>query len=473
MNIIKIQDMLKGAPDQALVGYVQNPSGQVPTYLALSELQRRKEMRNTYQANKPEEKSVAEDLVQESQPQPGIAALPEGQPMQQAMQPPPEMPVAQMAQGGLAELDVGDMYNENNYANGGIVAFAGKDGSEVKSNTPSDTLSRLMTLPYDFLKQLAKSTAIPSYNAVASQFPEGSTAPNPFITPDTQQYPSGDKIPGADVLPPANPASVAPVAPVAPVAEVDPFAAIKKQLAVGPAEKQRSAADYMNDYKAMLGEDPNAAASKDRLAKMEARANKQEDQAPWMSLAKAGFAMAAGKSPHALQNIAEGATVGVTDYGSAKEKLEQLRDKHFELQSQLDRQARAEHVSAATYGANSKEHQDDRMARERLQKMAEGNQLAIAQLNYGLQKDNKTVANRTAAESKALQRFKLMYGNDATVADDPSLKQKYDAILMEEYKNLGVPLSSTSTLGNATPITGGTLQSAKNGVLNYVRNAAK
>ena len=60
--------MLKGAPDQALVGYVQNPSGQVPTYLALSELQRRKEMRASYQATKPEDKSVAEDLVQESQP---------------------------------------------------------------------------------------------------------------------------------------------------------------------------------------------------------------------------------------------------------------------------------------------------------------------------------------------------------------------------------------------------------------------
>ena len=114
--------MLKGAPDQTLVGYVQNPSGQVPTYLALSELQRRKEMRASYQANKPEDKSVAEDLVQESQP--GVMGLPAGQPMQQAMQPPPEMPAEQMAQGGLAELDVGDMYNENNYANGGIVAFA-------------------------------------------------------------------------------------------------------------------------------------------------------------------------------------------------------------------------------------------------------------------------------------------------------------------------------------------------------------
>jgi hypothetical protein len=124
MNIIKIQNQLKGVPDDTLVGYVQNPTGQVPTYLALSELQRRKEMRNSYQANKPEDKTVAEDLVEEAQPQPGIAALPEGQPMQQAMAPQPEMPMEQMAQGGLAELDIGNMYDENSYANGGIVAFA-------------------------------------------------------------------------------------------------------------------------------------------------------------------------------------------------------------------------------------------------------------------------------------------------------------------------------------------------------------
>lgn len=129
MNIIKIQNQLRGVPDDTLVGYVQNPSGQVPTYLALSELQRRKEMRNSYQANKPEEKSVAEDLVEESQP--GIAALPEAQPMMEAMAPQPEMPMEQMAQGGLAELDTGNMYDENNYANGGIVAF--DDGGDVKS----------------------------------------------------------------------------------------------------------------------------------------------------------------------------------------------------------------------------------------------------------------------------------------------------------------------------------------------------
>lgn len=129
MNIIKIQNQLKGVPDDTLVGYVQNPTGQVPTYLALSELQRRKEMRQNYQANKPEDKTVAEDLVQEAQP--GIAALPEGQPMQQAMQAPEEMPVEQMAQGGLTDLAMDNqMFNEENFATGGIVAF--DDGGPVQ-----------------------------------------------------------------------------------------------------------------------------------------------------------------------------------------------------------------------------------------------------------------------------------------------------------------------------------------------------
>ena len=129
MNILKLQDQLRSVPDNTLVGYVQNPTGQVPTYLALSELQRRKEMRNAYQAEKPEEKTVAEELVEETEP--GIVALPEAQPMMEAMQPPPEVPMEQMAQGGLAELDVGDMYDERNYANGGIVAF--DDGGKVQS----------------------------------------------------------------------------------------------------------------------------------------------------------------------------------------------------------------------------------------------------------------------------------------------------------------------------------------------------
>ena len=66
----------------------------------------------------------------------GIAKLAPQMPpqmMAQAPQMPSQAPMAppqMMAEGGLAQLDVGDMFNEANYASGGIVAF--EDGGDVR-----------------------------------------------------------------------------------------------------------------------------------------------------------------------------------------------------------------------------------------------------------------------------------------------------------------------------------------------------
>lgn len=128
MNIIQLQDRLKGVPDEALVGYVQNPTGDVPTYLALGELQRRKDMRERYQADKQPEPSVAEQLIEETKPQ-GIAGMAPGMtPPNQgvgAPQPQPEMTPDMMASSGVGALPAGAV--GQNYAGGGIVAFAAGD----------------------------------------------------------------------------------------------------------------------------------------------------------------------------------------------------------------------------------------------------------------------------------------------------------------------------------------------------------
>ena len=125
MNIIQIQDRLKGVPDQALVGYVENPTGDVPTYLALGELQRRKDMRERYQADKQPEPSVAEQLIEETKPQ-GIAGMAPNVAMPNqgvgAPQPQPEMIPDMMVSSGVRALPAGNI--GQNYAGGGIVAFA-------------------------------------------------------------------------------------------------------------------------------------------------------------------------------------------------------------------------------------------------------------------------------------------------------------------------------------------------------------
>ena len=70
---------------------------------------------------------VQNKLAQSDQPQ-GIASLnpsPMMPPEMMAQAPQmPQAPTKMMAEGGVADLNVGDMFNEQNYADGGIVAFA-------------------------------------------------------------------------------------------------------------------------------------------------------------------------------------------------------------------------------------------------------------------------------------------------------------------------------------------------------------
>lgn len=98
MNILQMEDLVKGMPDEMLMQEAQMPSGQIPQFLALSEVQRRKEMRDKFQA--PPQATVADQILQG-----GIASAMPQQPPQGGMAPPqgppmgaPQGPV--MAYGG-------------------------------------------------------------------------------------------------------------------------------------------------------------------------------------------------------------------------------------------------------------------------------------------------------------------------------------------------------------------------------------
>jgi hypothetical protein len=385
MNIIKLQNELKNVPDQALIGYVQNPTGQVPSYLALSELQRRKEMRDNYKAAKPEKSTVAEDLA-EPQPQ-GIAAI------QQSAQAP-------VAEQGVAGLPVPDqMFSGKGMAQGGIVAF--DDGGEVatsrfgdwlqgiKSSSQADLAKQdqIQRLQSEYLSLTTSPfTKITPSQSVSNKARQAeikqqiaqltnsaapiSTAPTATVggprVDNTQLPPSftGINAPSQfNVSPNAiNQMSAPPVAPVAKAAGPDlgglyqPLKDYSSEYAALYQDPAGAAERDMARYNAMIGKDTLRPELEKKLAKMEERAAKTEEQAPWMALAKAGLGMAAGKSPYALQNIAEGATMGLKDYSDTKDKLETTRDKQFDLQARIAQSQRAEQVAAATYGLNSEQH---------------------------------------------------------------------------------------------------------------------
>ena len=98
-----------------------------------------------------------------------------------------------------------------------------------------------------------------------------------------------------------------------------------------PVEKVGDLGSYADEFKKYIGTDPNRARLEERLTKMDTKAAEEERMAPWMALAQAGFGMAAGKSPFALQNIGEGAMAGLKSYSEAQDKMAALEEKRFGL----------------------------------------------------------------------------------------------------------------------------------------------
>ena len=112
MNIVQLEDDIKSLPDQTLVTEMQNPTGGFPQYLVMSEIKRRKEMRDDYQGRMaayektPPRPTMAEETVAEgigsimpsNMPQ---GAPPQGMPMAQGM---PVNRPASIEGGGLEDL---------------------------------------------------------------------------------------------------------------------------------------------------------------------------------------------------------------------------------------------------------------------------------------------------------------------------------------------------------------------------------
>ena len=117
MNILEVEDIIKGLPDQALQKEAQAPSGQVPQFLVVSEIQRRTDMRKRFQSQQQEQPqgTISQQIVQE-----GIASIappPQQMMPQQPMapqqpMPPQQMPMGQslaqpMYRGGVVEMNTG------------------------------------------------------------------------------------------------------------------------------------------------------------------------------------------------------------------------------------------------------------------------------------------------------------------------------------------------------------------------------
>ena len=186
-NLIETQQALKGLPLPDVMKYANGNNPEVPSYLALSELQRRKQLEETQSAFVGQQPTVKEQIES------GLTALPQGQinPTQapQMVNPtalPPQLapsPVApnksmltaapkMMADGGLATLPVPRMFNQSSYANGGIVHFADPNDATVGAQAIDQlgsqldaTKARLNSLRPPGLASRTDPSVLEKYNA--------------------------------------------------------------------------------------------------------------------------------------------------------------------------------------------------------------------------------------------------------------------------------------------------------------------
>jgi len=384
--------MLRGVPDEALIGYVQNPQGEVPSYLALSELQRRKDTRAKYQAQQAPESSVAEDLEQESEmsDQGGLAMLAKN---------PVLSPGAPMSQ-GVADLPVDDaMYQEDSFAGGGIVAFT--PGGAVYPNYEGpatsaigrafgsitggvkgyiDKKSKLMELQQqienlqpNLFESLTPSELSTRKAKIAELKAQQDAIRNPSsgyvykpgesaVDPTMKSYVDQEvqrKLETQKEKPKATEGK--------PAAKTEPTQTQTQTQTAQPAESDE---DYLRRRMALYKEFMGTNEDRDRLNKkldaMEKRAARQEELAPWMALTEAGFKTMAGTSPFALTNLGAGAQAGLQSYGAAQDKLAALEEKRYALMNEAAKADRAEKQAIVKFGFDSEEAKMNRDQKERL-----------------------------------------------------------------------------------------------------------
>jgi hypothetical protein len=413
-----------------------------------------------------------------------LVGLPQAQPMMEAMAPPPEMPVQQMAEGGLADLDVGNMFNEQSYAGGGIVAFdeggdvgmnvdnlpslnlnsgmqsgagmGGKfgDSNDIVNKIFGHMLSQAMGKkgpydyalnPYDYALNLESGKQEPQFaqGGEVKRFQRGGPSeatlkyqaaladsyldPRYLVSgakdlvsnslfgyrvvrdPITGELIHARDLPSAtDALkkkkkseveellekaekvkeekkseaikkenlkeldptlaaatfdrnalfkdpnmselynmaqPKVQPLPEKSKIPATATQQFNPYATVEK-----PRSTVNTAEQTAERFQKMMGADPEREDLRKKVQELELGSKEQERMAPWLSLARAGFGIAAGKSPFALQNIGEGAQLGISEYVAARDRLDKLNERRLDIRSRLNQVERGEKAAGVSAG---------------------------------------------------------------------------------------------------------------------------
>jgi hypothetical protein len=355
MNVIEIQDKLKNFSQDQLIGEMQNPTGNAPQFLVLSEITRRQKMVNDDKIRqaKQNEMTVAQEAVAASGvPQDGIAGMARAMApktdiaqntgvMSQAPQAPPQAPPAP-DQGGIMGMANGGYVKK--MALGGSVeprppAGVGRGGASARDNwdrlygqthnpdgTPKGTSMAPMVGP-----RPPAGVGRGGLRAAQAWDQEFGETHNPDGTPKgalPNAAPNGDQR-FMGVMPPE-----------VPTMDQDPSQLIKKMIkTVGPDGKEVKE----KDPTVTSGGGVSSSGYQQELADILKRREKAASQDKWLALARTGLELMASKNPSFLGAVGEAGLPGVADYKSARDSYD--NDK-ISILGKIDAAKRADAASA-------------------------------------------------------------------------------------------------------------------------------
>lgn len=448
MNIIQIQDRLKGLPEDALVNYVKNPMGEVPIYLALGEMQRRKDMKARFDASQADKPSVAEQLVAETEPQQmGIAAMapqgmmPQGQGVG-APQPQQAIDPRQMAASGIAANPQSAVGGTAMMKEGGIVGYAG-GGVVYEDGTRGYPIGGLVYPALAGIGSAAmKYGARPAYNLIKKGLTQKPTFPAMGETTSKLTTPylrsSGALIDtttlgglgyGASRLFSGDPDE-----PEKPKDDKGDGKEKPKETKKEKA-KAKTIEDDIAKYRKLLGSDPSRARVEERLAKLDEKIAKREGSAGSMAQIITGLNMAAGQSPNALTNIATGATAGMKSYTAEQKDIDTLQKESLALDVAIGQAKRQEELAIIKFGIESEQTRAAALQAQALVNQKFNMDLALRQQPRPQDLLN---ARESLEGSEDLAKFKANFvasWGEANL-DTPQYKQAENQFIMNYVQNM-------------------------------------
>jgi len=386
MNLIEISNQLKDVPDQFLMKEVQAPSGAYPSYLVISELTRRKRMRESALKEAPTT-TVAQDLADPGREQrqmamaqaaqqmaapslnsAGLAAAPqamESLAAQDAMgTTPPEMmmPAQGMAAGGVVSFKQGG--DIPRFQNTGYVSdpmFAQSEDFSVPSLSGADRDRLVSAMTLRELQEFNRSGMVPerlrSLPAAKPAVPSPSAAPAPSAAPEAPPPPAA-----APAAPAIAPFVMAPYKPRDIPMPRLPTEPTEQDLETAALTRQ---ARYEEDVPFRLGYLQKEMA--DRAKEMAGRKESNINEA----LIQAGLGIMGSKSPRFLQAVSEGGTAGLRAYQQGAKDIRASED--------LLRQSRIDYNKAQMLYDQGKFNEGDKARQQSIDEYKRGMERANTQ----------------------------------------------------------------------------------------------